>query len=164
MTASQQTAQIIRPSGREIAFTRTIAAPRELVFQAWSEPEHLAHWYGPDGFTLTTHSMDFRAGGYWRYTMHGPDGRDYKNTIRYIEINAPERIQHQHVDEEGTEPVTFSTIVTFEALAEKLTRFTLAMTFDSPADLQYVIQHYHADEGGVQTTNRLAAYIESFKP
>jgi uncharacterized protein YndB with AHSA1/START domain len=154
-------AQMSRPSGHEIMYTRTINAPRELVFIAWSDPKHLAHWYGPDGFTLTTHEMDFREGGFWRFIMHGPDGRDYKNTIQYLEIKAPERIVHNHVGEEGEEPVIFKTTVTFEALTDKTTRFTMLGTFNTPEALQYVIEHHHADEGGMQTTDRLGEYAES---
>ena len=150
-----------KPSDHEIMYTRTINAPRELVFMAWSDPKHLAHWYGPDGFTLTTHEMDFREGGYWRFIMHGPDGRDYKNAIKYLEIKVPERIVHKHTGDEDTEPVTFQTEVTFEALSENLTKFTMRGIFESPEALQYVIENYHADEGGVQTTERLGAYVES---
>ncbi len=50
---------------------------------AVSDPKHLAQWWGPDGFTITTSSFDFRAGGVWRFVMHGPDGRDYQNRVTY---------------------------------------------------------------------------------
>jgi uncharacterized protein YndB with AHSA1/START domain len=105
--------------------------------------------------------MDFREGGFWRFIMHGPDGRDYKNTIQYLEIKAPERIMHIHIGEEGNEPVNFKTTVTFEALSENTTRFTMLGTFDTPEVLQYVIENHHADEGGMQTTDRLGEYVES---
>ena len=62
-----------------ISGSRLFDAPRSLVFEAWTDPKHLAHWWGPNGFSLTTHSFDFRAGGVWRFVMHGPDGRDYQN-------------------------------------------------------------------------------------
>jgi len=155
-------AEFSRPSDREIIFTRIINAPRELVFMAWSDPKHLAHWYGPDGFTLTTHEMDFSEGGFWRFIMHGPDGKDYKNAIKYLEIKAPQRIVHEHVGED-TVPVLFQTIVTFDSLKENVTKFTMHLKFDKPEALQYVIENYHADEGGTQTANRLSAYVESLK-
>ena len=69
-----------------ISGSRLFDAPRSLVFEAWTDPKHLAHWWGPNGFSLTTHSFDFRAGGVWRFVMHGPDGRDYENRITFDEI------------------------------------------------------------------------------
>ena len=83
MTATRAT------TDREIIVTRVYDAPRELVFDAFTDPKHLSQWWGPRGFTTTTHSMDFRVGGEWRYTMHGPDGTDYKNLMVYHEINRP---------------------------------------------------------------------------
>ena len=81
---------------RVIEGTRLLDAPRKLVFAAFSDPKHLAQWWGPDGFTTTTHSFDFRPGGVWRFVMHGPDGRDYKNRVTFIEIRAPERLLYRH--------------------------------------------------------------------
>ena len=78
---------------RSIIGTRIFDAPRDLVFSAFTDPKHLAQWWGPDGFTTTTHSFDFRSGGVWRFVMHGPDGRDYQNRITYDEIVPPERIR-----------------------------------------------------------------------
>jgi uncharacterized protein YndB with AHSA1/START domain len=72
--------------------SRLLHAPRELVFSAFTDPRHLAQWWGPNGFTTTTHSFEFRPGGVWRFVMHGPDGRDYQNRITYDEIVRPERI------------------------------------------------------------------------
>ena len=76
--------------------------------------------------------MAFKESGVWRFTFHGPDGKDYKNKIKYLEIKAPERIIYKHAgDEEGDEPVNFQTTVTFEALAENVTQFTMRSIFDS---------------------------------
>ncbi len=74
---------------REIVATRVFDAPRALAFKAWTEPTHLARWWGPNGFTITTYEMDFRVGGAWRFVMHGPDGRDYQNENVYVEIVSP---------------------------------------------------------------------------
>ena len=79
-------------AGREIVITRLIAAPPELVFDAWTDPKQIGRWWGPNGFTTTTHSMDVRPGGVWRFVMHGPDGRDYQNKIVYREVKRPERL------------------------------------------------------------------------
>jgi uncharacterized protein YndB with AHSA1/START domain len=160
---SDKKAVMHQPSDHEMVVTRTINAPRELVFAAWSDPKHLAHWFGPDGFTLTTHSMEFAVGGFWRFIMHGPDGTDFNNAITYLEIDAPQRIVYKHAGEAGTEPVRFRNEVTFEALGENMTRFTMHSIFDSAAALRFVIEHYQADKGGVQTTDRLAAYVGSLQ-
>src|SRR5204862_6663406 len=77
MTSTSTTAD------REIVTTRLIDAPRALVFEAWTDPKHVAHWFGPDGFVTTTHSMEVRPGGIWRFTMRGPDGTDWPNVVTY---------------------------------------------------------------------------------
>ncbi|TMG73164.1 MAG: ATPase, partial [Betaproteobacteria bacterium] len=66
---------------REIAAVRIFDAPRDLVWKVWTRPEHVAKWWGPNGFTTTTYSMEVKPGGVWRYVMHGPDGRDYRNKV-----------------------------------------------------------------------------------
>ena len=68
----------------EIIISRLINAPRKLVFEAFTKPEHLIKWWGPRGFTITTHSKDLRVGGHWDYMMHGPDGTDYPNKTKYF--------------------------------------------------------------------------------
>jgi uncharacterized protein YndB with AHSA1/START domain len=68
---------------RTIVTTRVFDAPRELVFEAWTNPKHLVQWWGPHGFTTTIRAIDARPGGVWRFVMHGPDGVDYENRIVY---------------------------------------------------------------------------------
>ena len=70
---------------REISITRLFDAPRELVFEAWTDPEQVVQWWGPHGFTTTIHEMDVRPGGVWRFIMHGPDGTDYDNRVVFEE-------------------------------------------------------------------------------
>jgi uncharacterized protein YndB with AHSA1/START domain len=77
---------------REIVITRLIDAPPERVFDAWTDAAQVVQWWGPRGFTATTHKMDVRPGGVWRFVMHGPDGRDYQNKITYLEVVRPERL------------------------------------------------------------------------
>jgi uncharacterized protein YndB with AHSA1/START domain len=141
-----------------ITGTRTFDAPRALVFSAWTMPEHLAQWWGPDGFSITTRSFDFRAGGIWRFVMHGPDGRDYENRITFDEIAAPERIAYHHGGGDDVEPVQFTTLVTFKEVGGK-TKLTMRGTFPSAAERDRVIKEYGADKGLVQTLGRLAAYV-----
>lgn len=77
---------------RELLITRVFDAPRTLVFQAWIKPEHLAHWWGPRGYSLPSCEMDARAGGAYRFSMHASDGRDviWQGICR--EIVEPERL------------------------------------------------------------------------
>lgn len=84
---------------REIVTTRILPSPRERVFEAFRDPHRLAQWWGPQGFTNTFEAFDFRPGGHWRFTMHGPDGTDYPNHSVFEEILAPERIVFRHLDE-----------------------------------------------------------------
>ena len=82
---------------REIVISRVINAPRELVFEAFTEVRHLSRWWGPEGFTTTTRAFEFRVGGEWIFVFHGPDGTDYPNRSVFIEIIEPERIVYDHV-------------------------------------------------------------------
>ncbi len=140
--------------------SRVFDAPRELVFDAWTDPKHLSQWWGPNGFTTTTKGFDMRAGGVWRFVMHGPDGRDYQNRVTYEEVVRPERIVYSHGGGDDVEPVTFKVVVTFEDLGGK-TRLTMKGTFPSAAERARVIGEYGADKGMVQTLSRLGQYVEA---
>lgn len=82
---------------REVFHTRLIDAPRERVFRAFSDPAHLARWWGPNGFSSTFETFEFRPGGSWRLVMHGPDGTDYPNESVFREIVPSERIVLEHL-------------------------------------------------------------------
>lgn len=97
---------------REIVTRRVIPFPRPAVWRAWTEPEHLARWWGPAGFTNTFHAFDPRPGGEWRFTMHGPKGADYPNHSVFVDLTEPERIVFDHVS--GHE---FRVIATFGEVA-----------------------------------------------
>ena len=144
---------------REIVGTREFDAPRDLVWQAFTDPKHLAQWWGPNGFTTTTSSFEFRPGGSWRFVMHGPDGRDYQNRITFDEIVTGERIAYHHEGAQDVEPVRFRTLVTFEDLDGRRTRIAWRMTFPSAAERARVVKEYGADKGLVQTMARLADYL-----
>jgi uncharacterized protein YndB with AHSA1/START domain len=143
--------------------TRVLDAEPALVFAAWTEPRHLAAWWGPDGFSLTTHTFDFRPGGNWRFVMHGPDGRDYPNRVTFDEIVPPERIAYHHGGGDDVEPVQFRTLVTFEDIGGK-TRLTLRATFPSAEERDRVIREYGADKGAEQTLARLGDYVGRMEP
>ncbi|MGB7617513.1 MAG: SRPBCC family protein [Pseudolabrys sp.] len=144
---------------RSIIGTRLLDAPRKLVFAAWTDPKHLAQWWGPNGFTTTTHTFDFRPSGVWRFVMHGPDGRDYQNRITFDEITPPERIVYRHSGGDDVEPVQFTQTVTFEDLGNGQTRLTWHGRFPSAEERARVIREYGADKGLLQTMARLADYV-----
>jgi uncharacterized protein YndB with AHSA1/START domain len=145
---------------RSIIGTREFDAPRDLVFAAWTDPKHLAQWWGPNGFTTTTMSFELRPGGIWRFVMHGPDGRDYQNRITFEEVVRPERIVYRHGGGEDVEPVQFRQTVIFEDLGGR-TRITWRSDFPSAAERDRVISEYHADSGLMQMIARLGDYVSA---
>ena len=149
---------------RTIVTTRVFDAPRELVFAAWTDPKHLAQWWGPDGFTTTTRSIDVRVGGVWRFVMHGPDGRDYENRITFQEIMRPERLVYSHDDgdDEAVEPIAFHTTVIFEDIGGK-TRLTMYALFPTAAARDRVTREHGAVEGAKQHLARLAAHLTTMR-
>lgn len=144
---------------RSIVGTRVFNAPRDLVFATFSDPEHLAKWWGPIGFTTTTQGFDFRPGGIWRFVMHGPDGRDYQNRVTYDEIVPPERITYHHGGGDDVEPVQFTTTVTFEAIGNSQTRIIWHGRFPTAEERARVIRDYGADKGLAETLSRLADHL-----
>ncbi len=149
MAASAASNVATKAGEREIVATRVFDAPRELVFNLWTDPEHIAQWWGPKGFTNTIYEMDVRPGGVWRFVMHGPDGVDYENKIVYIEVVKPERLVYSHVS--GTQ---FHVTVTFADQGDK-TKLTVRMLFESAAQRDRVIKEFGAIEGLNQTLERL---------
>jgi len=147
-----------RTTHREIWLTRVFHAPRELVFNAWIDPKHIAQWFGPTGFTTTIHEMDVRPGGVWRFIMHGPDGVDYPNRIVYVEIVRPERLVYDHFSDDVDEPGHFHVTMTF-AEQDGKTLLSMQMLFESTEERDRVVKEYGAIEGGEQTLDRLAAYL-----
>jgi uncharacterized protein YndB with AHSA1/START domain len=144
---------------RSIIGTRVFDAPRELVFAAFTDPKHLAQWWGPDGFTTTTSAFEFKAGGTWRFVMHGPDGRDYQNRVTYDEIVPPEKLVYRHGGGDDVEPVQFTQTLTFEDLGNGRTRLTWHGRFLTPEERARVIREYGADKGLAQTMARLAVFL-----
>jgi uncharacterized protein YndB with AHSA1/START domain len=142
---------------REIVISREFDAPRELVWKAWTDPEHVVRWWGPKGFTTTIETMDVRPGGVWKHVMHGPDGADYPNKSVFTEVVKPERIAYSHGGgRKGGPGVRFEATWTFEAVDDGRTRLTIRQVFASAADRDRIIKEFNAVEGGQQTLARLA--------
>lgn len=146
---------------REIVVERLLDAPRELVFKTYTDPDHLGHWWGPDGFTLTIQSIDIRPGGMWKFIMHGPDGKDYPNVVHYIEVDRPARLVYTHGDE--TDKAMFTTTVTFEDRGGK-TFLRMRALFPTAEAREFVVKNFNAVEGGKQTVGRLDAYLKTLQP
>ena len=158
MSASNAGATEAVSADREMVISRVYDAPRELLFDVWTDRKHLEQWWGPDGFRTTTHEIDVRPGGVWRFTMHDPDGTDYGNRIVFVEIERPSRLVYRHSGEGPTDDVRFQTTVTFESKG-KQTLLTLRSLFESAAMLEHVVEKYGAVEGGKQHLGRLADYV-----
>ena len=142
---------------REIVISRVISAPRELVFEAFTEVRHLSRWWGPEGFTTTTRAFEFRVGGEWDFVMHGPDGTDYQEWISWTEITPSERIAMLH-GESRDDPNAFASVLTFEPQGGA-TRIEMRTVFPTRALRDEAVETYHAIEGGEQTLRNLAAYV-----
>lgn len=145
-------------SDREIVATRVFDAPRELVFRMWTDPRHVVRWWGPNGFTTTIHEMDVRPGGVWRFVLHGPDGRDYKNKIVYVEVETPSRIVYDHVS--GPH---FRTTATFTERGGS-TEVTVRMRFNTAAERDKTAREFGAVEGLDQTLGRLGDQLRQAGP
>jgi uncharacterized protein YndB with AHSA1/START domain len=146
-------------SDREIVITRLLDAPRELVFDAWTDPKHIVKWWGPNGFSTTIEEMDLRVGGAWNHVMHGPDGTDYPNSSIFTEIVRPERISYSHAGgKKGATNAQSQVTATFEEVGDK-TLLTLRMIFITAEVRDRVIKEYGAIEGGKQTLGRLADFL-----
>src|ERR1700686_4206348 len=142
---------------REIVISRAISAPRELVFEAFTEVGHLSGWWRPEGFTTTNRAFEFRVGGEWDFVMHGPDGTDYQEWISWTAIAPPERIALRHGESHG-DPNAFESVVTF-APDGAATRIEMRTVFPIKELRDEAAGKYHAVEGGQQTLSNLAAYV-----
>ena len=142
---------------REIVISRFISAPRELVFEAFTEVRHVSRWWWPEGFSTTTRAFEFRVGGEWDFVMHGPDGTDYPEWISWTEITPPERLAMLH-GESADDPNAFESVLTFTPEGAD-TRIEMRTVFPTRELRDESVETYHAVEGGEQTLAHLAAYV-----
>lgn len=151
-------AALAEEATREMVITRVIAAPREMVFDAFVDTKNITHWWGPHGFTTTTTKSDQRPGGEWLFTMHGPDGTNYPNKVVYEEIVRPDRLIYLHGEPGGGNFKGFYVTATFDERPAGKTLVTLRMLFHSVGELAKM-KEFRASEGGNQTLERLEAYL-----
>jgi uncharacterized protein YndB with AHSA1/START domain len=143
---------------REIVLSRVFDAPRERVFEAWTDPEGLAQWFGPKGFVTTTHEVDVRVGGRWRFEMRAPNGTRYPNRIEYLEIKKPERLVMDHGSDVDDDPHRFRVTITFDAQSDGKTVVTMRQLHPTKAQRDAGIG-FGAVELGYQTLDKLAAKL-----
>jgi len=138
---------------RELLLQRTLDAPVDLVWEAWTNPEHIANWWGPDGFTNTIHIMDMTTGGEWDLVMHGPDGTNYKNKSIFREIIPQKKIVYEHISAPH-----FTATIEFEDQGEQ-THIKWHMLFDTVEQFIQVVKTFKADEGLKQNIAKLNLYL-----
>jgi uncharacterized protein YndB with AHSA1/START domain len=145
-----------RNSSNEIQITRVYDAPLKTVWEAWTEVKHLEKWWGPRGFTITSHKKDTRTGGVWDYTMHGPDGVDYPNITRYLEV---EKHSHMIYDHGATadRPPLFRVHVRFSEQGGKTT-MDMRMILATP-EVAEQTRGFIKKAGGNATWDRLAEHL-----
>jgi uncharacterized protein YndB with AHSA1/START domain len=166
--------QICHPAtGREFSITRMFDAPRELVWQCFTDPAHMKEWWGPKGSTIVASTMDLRIGGTYHGAMRDPEGRVMWAKFVYREIVAPERLvwEHSFSDEAGgltrhplspSWPLKLLTVVTFEETLEGKTKLTLRwspLNADAEERKTFDVAHDSMRGGWAGSFDQLAAYL-----
>jgi uncharacterized protein YndB with AHSA1/START domain len=147
------------PSDREIEMTRLFDAPRELVFDAFSNPAHVPHWFGPRGWSVPVCEIDLRPGGSWRYVLRGPDGEEMGMSGVYKEIAPPERI----VTTESFDDYPGESLNTLTLTEEDgKTRYTVTVLY-ADMETRDAVLASGMSEGAAETLQRLAEHLESLE-
>jgi uncharacterized protein YndB with AHSA1/START domain len=141
----------------EIKITRLYDAPVKAVWDAWTDPQQAAHWWGPRGFTITTHAKDLKPGGFWSYTMHGPDGVDYPNETKYYEVEKHAKLVYDHGAGPDRPPLFRVTVLFSEVRGKTKMDMTMALATPEAAE---EMRKFIKTAGGNSTWDRLAEYLE----
>ena len=139
---------------REMKIESVLNVPIALVWKVFTDPVHIAKWWGPAGFTNTIDKMDVRPGGEWELTMHGPDGKNYRNKAVYLEIIPFSKISFDHF------APNFKTTINFEVQSDQ-TRISWQMLFETADLFDVVVITFKADEGLEQNITKLKDYLAS---
>jgi uncharacterized protein YndB with AHSA1/START domain len=145
---------------REIVLSRVIKAKRDIVFAAWTEPEHLPNWFGPAGFKIETKEIDIRVGGVWRFDMLAPNGQRFTNRMRFQRIEPPHLIEIDHGSDMDDDPARFRFTITFDEQSDGKTVITLRQLHPTKAQRDRTIG-FGAVEFGYQTLDKLARHVET---
>ena len=143
---------------REIVLSRVIAAPRERVFQAWTDPKQIMQWFGPDGLKVESLECDIRPGGRWRFVYTGPDGTRYDNRMVFLRVDAPRLIEIEHGSDKDDDPGRFYVTVTFDAQSNGKTVLTMRQLLPTK-ELRAAKIGIGAVELGYQTLGKLARHL-----
>ncbi len=143
---------------REIVLCRVIAAPRERVFEAWTDPAQIVQWFGPDGFVVESLECDIRPGGRWRFVFTGPDGTRYDNRMVFLRLEAPRLIEIEHGRDLDDDPTRFHVTLTFDAQSDGKTVLTLRQLHPTKEQRDAGIG-FGAVEFGYQTLGKLARHL-----
>ncbi|MFA5121271.1 SRPBCC family protein [Zavarzinia sp.] len=143
---------------REIVLCRVIAAPRERVFEAWTDPAQIVQWFGPDGFVVESLECDIRPGGRWRFVFTGPDGTRYDNRMVFLRLEAPRLIEIEHGRDRDDDPTRFHVTLTFDAQSDGKTVLTLRQLHPTKEQRDAGIG-FGAVEFGYQTLGKLARHL-----
>ncbi len=147
----------VQNSSNEIRIIRVYDAPVKAVWDAWTDPKQVAQWWGPRGFTITTHSKDLRVGGKWIYTMHGPDGKDWPNSTLYHEVEKYKKLVYDHGASED-KPALFRVTALFSESKGKTT-LDMTMALPTPEALRET-KKIIKNANGNSTWDRLAEYLD----
>jgi uncharacterized protein YndB with AHSA1/START domain len=143
---------------REIVLSRVIAAPRERVFQAWTDPKQISQWFAPEGFKVESLECDIRAGGRWRFIYTGPDGTRYDNRMVFLRVEAPRLIEIEHGSDKDDDPARFHVTVTFDEQSDGKTVLTMRQLHPTKEQRDATIG-FGAVEFGYQTLAKLARHL-----
>ena len=143
---------------REIVLSRVIAAPRERVFAAFTDPKQVVQWFGPVGFKIETLEIDIREGGRWRFIYTGPDGTRWDNRKVYTRIDPPYRIEMEHGSDKDNDPARFRVIITFDEQSDGKCVLTMRQLHPT-AEQRKVGIGFGAVEFGYQTLDKLAKHL-----
>ena len=144
----------------ELTINRIYDAPVKAVWDAWTDPKQVAQWWGPRGFTITTHSKDLRPGGHWAYTMHGPDGTNWENKTIYHEVEKYQRLVYDHGGNDDRPPL-FRVTVNFTDVKGK-TKMEMTMALPT-AEAAEQTRKFVKSAGGDGTWDRLGEFLEKDK-
>lgn len=147
----------VKDKTNELKLSRIYDAPVKAVWDAWTDPDQVAQWWGPRGFTLTTHSKDLKPGGHWSYTMYGPDGVEYLNTAKYLEVEKHAKLVYDHGGHADRPPLFRVTVLFAERNGK--THMEMTMTLPTPEAAEQT-RGFIKKAGGESTWDRLAEYIE----
>jgi uncharacterized protein YndB with AHSA1/START domain len=143
---------------REIVLSRVIAAPRERVFEAWTDPTQIVQWFGPDGFNVESLECDIRTGGRFRFNYTAPDGTIYDNRMVFLRVEAPRLIEIEHGSDKDDDPARFYVTVTFDAQSDGKTVLTMRQLHPTREQRDAGIG-FGAVEFGYQTLGKLARHL-----